>query len=75
VALSEAGQVMALSARGLTADGEPVEKAEFAFASSNEKLATVDATGKVTAVKPGAVTLKAEGSGKATEAKLTIKKK
>ncbi|HYO72309.1 MAG TPA: Ig-like domain-containing protein, partial [Archangium sp.] len=57
VALSEAGQVSALSVRGLTADGEPVEKAEFTFASSDDKVATVDATGKVTAVKSGSANI------------------
>jgi hypothetical protein len=53
VALSEAGQSVALTAKPVTAEGEPVEKAELAFASTNEKVATVDATGKVTAVKSG----------------------
>lgn len=53
VQLSEAGQAVTLAARGLTADGEPVEKAEFEFSSSDAKVATVDATGKVSAVKSG----------------------
>src|SRR5690242_10354825 len=57
VALSEAGQAVTLSAQALTADGEAVEKAEFAFASTNEKVATVDATGKVTAVKSGSANI------------------
>ena len=60
LALSEAGQVLTLSARGMTADGKPVEKAEFQFSTSDAKVATVDATGKVTAVKSGsaAITIK-----------------
>ena len=57
VELSEAGQSVALSARALTADGEAVEKAELAFVSTNTKVATVDATGKVTAVKSGAASI------------------
>lgn len=57
VELSEAGQSVALSARALTADGKVVEKAEFAFASTNEKVATVDVTGKVTAVKSGSANI------------------
>ncbi|HYO54727.1 Ig-like domain-containing protein, partial [Archangium sp.] len=57
VALSEAGQAVTLSAQALTADGEAVEKAELAFASTNEKVATVDATGKVTAVKSGSANI------------------
>jgi uncharacterized protein YjdB len=57
VALSEAGQSVALSAKAVTAEGKPVEKAELAFASTNTKVATVDATGKVTAVKSGAANI------------------
>jgi uncharacterized protein YjdB len=47
----------------------------FSFTTSNEKIATVDAAGKVQAVKPGSATLKAEGGGKSAEVQLTIKKK
>ncbi|MFY0569107.1 Ig-like domain-containing protein [Archangium lansingense] len=57
VELSEAGQAVSLSAQALTADGKPVEKAEIAFASTNDKVATVDATGKVTAVKSGSANI------------------
>ncbi|HEY0095176.1 MAG TPA: Ig-like domain-containing protein [Archangium sp.] len=57
VALSEAGQSVALSAQAVTAEGKPVEKAEIAFASTNTKVATVDATGKVTAVKSGSANI------------------
>jgi uncharacterized protein YjdB len=69
------GESAALAVVAKGSDGAAIQGVSFTFSSSNEKLATVDATGKVTAVKPGAVTIKAEGSGKATEAKLTIKKK
>ena len=41
----------------------------------NEKLATVDATGKVKAVKVGAVTITAKSGDKSAETKSTIKKK
>ncbi|WP_375766238.1 Ig-like domain-containing protein [Archangium gephyra] len=57
VALSEAGESVALSAQAVTAEGKPVEKAELAFASTNTKVATVDATGKVTAVKSGSANI------------------
>ncbi|AKJ05359.1 Ig-like protein group 2 [Archangium gephyra] len=57
VALSEAGQSVALSAQAVTAEGKPVEKAELAFASTNTKVATVDAAGKVTAVKSGSANI------------------
>ena len=45
------------------------------FTSSNAKIATVDATGKVTAVKVGAVTITAKSGDKTADAKITIKKK
>ena len=57
VELSEAGQSVALSAQAVTAEGKAVEKAELAFASTNTKVATVDATGKVTAVKSGSANI------------------
>lgn len=72
VALSEAGQVVALSARGVTAAGEPVEKAEFTFASSDDKVATVDATGKVTAVKSGAAAITVTSGEKSAQAPVEV---
>lgn len=62
--LTEAGQVVALQATALTKDGEPVEKVEFTFASSDPGVASVDATGKVTAVKSGTATITAKGNEK-----------
>ena len=64
---------LAVVAKG--ADGAAIKGVSFTYTTSNEKIATVDASGNVTAVKAGAVTIKAEGGSKATEAKLTIKKK
>lgn len=64
---------LAVVAKG--ADGAAIKGVSFTYSTSNEKIATVDASGNVTAVKAGAVTIKAEGGSKATEAKLTIKKK
>ncbi|MFY0530358.1 Ig-like domain-containing protein [Archangium gephyra] len=64
---------LAVVAKGT--DGAAIKGVSFTFTTSNEKIATVDAAGNVTAVKAGAVTIKAEGGSKATEAKLTIKKK
>jgi uncharacterized protein YjdB len=72
VALSEAGQTVALTAQALTADGEPVEKAEFAFATSDEKVATVDATGKVVAVKSGSATITVTASEKSATAPVEV---
>lgn len=68
------GESAALAVVAKGADGASVQGVAFTFTTSDEKIATVDASGKVTALKPGAVTVKAEGGAKATEAKLTIKK-
>lgn len=68
------GESAALAVVAKGTDGATIQGVSFTFTSSNEKLATVDATGKVTALKPGAVTIKAEGASKAAETKLTIKK-
>ncbi|MBN1209471.1 MAG: Ig-like domain-containing protein [Myxococcaceae bacterium] len=57
------------------ADGAAIKGITATFASSNAKLATVDATGKVTAVKPGAVTITAKSGDKTAATKITIKKK
>ncbi len=72
VALSEAGQTAALTAQALTADGEPVEKAQFEFASSDEKVATVDATGKVVAVKSGSASITVKASEKSATAAVEV---
>lgn len=64
---------LAVVAKGT--DGAAIKGVSFTYTTSDEKVATVDATGKVTAVKAGAVTIKAEGGSKAAETKLTIKKK
>ncbi|PTL75316.1 alpha-fucosidase [Vitiosangium sp. GDMCC 1.1324] len=69
------GESAALTVVAKGTDGAAIKGVSFTYATSDEKVATVDATGKVTAVKAGAVTIKAEGGSKATEAKLTIKKK
>lgn len=68
------GESAALAVVAKGSDGAAIQGVSFTFTTSNAKLATVDATGKVTALKPGTVTVKAEGGAKATEAKLTIKK-
>lgn len=68
------GESATLAAVAKAADGAAIKGVSFSFTSSNEKIATVDATGTVKAVKAGAATIKAESGGKATEAKLTIKK-
>jgi uncharacterized protein YjdB len=69
------GESAALAVVAKGTDGAAIQGVSFTFTTSNAKLATVDATGKVTALKAGAVTVKAEGGSKAAETKLTIKKK
>jgi hypothetical protein len=74
-AAMKVGQSIALKVSAKAADGAAIAGVTPAFASSNEKLATVDATGKVTAVKVGIVTITAKSGGKTANAKITIKKK
>ncbi|MFL5358309.1 Ig-like domain-containing protein [Archangium sp.] len=69
------GESAALAVVAKGTDGAAIKGVSFTYTTSDAKVATVDATGKVTAVKAGAVTLKAEGGSKAAETKLTIKKK
>jgi len=69
------GESAQLNVVAKAADGGAITGVSHTFTSSNEKLATVDATGKVTAVKPGAVTITAKNGDKTADAKITIKKK
>lgn len=69
------GETATLAAVAKGTDGAAIKGVSFSFTSSDEKVATVDATGNVKAVKPGSATITAAGAGKTTEAKLTIKKK
>jgi len=69
------GESVALKVSAKAADGAAIAGVTPTFTSSNEKLATVDATGKVTAVKVGAVTITAKSGDKTADAKITIKKK
>lgn len=70
--LTEAGQTATLTAKGLTKDGERVEKAKFTFASSDSAVATVDATGHVTAVKSGSATITAKTDEKSGAARIEV---
>ncbi|MFL5343998.1 MAG: Ig domain-containing protein [Hyalangium sp.] len=69
------GQTAMLNVSAKTADGKAIAGVTPTFTSSNDKLATVDATGKVTAVKVGAVTITAKSGDKTAVAKINIKKK
>jgi uncharacterized protein YjdB len=69
------GQTAMLKVAAKSADGNAIAGVTPTFTSSNPKLATVDATGKVTAMKVGAVTITAKSGDKTADAKITIKKK
>lgn len=69
------GQSATLTVTAKAADGKAIAGMTPMFTSSNPKLATVDATGKVTAVKVGVVTITAKSGDKSADAKITIKKK
>lgn len=69
------GESATLNIAAKAADGAAIAGVTPTFTSSNAKLATVDATGKVTAVKPGAVTITAKSGDKTAATKITIKKK
>jgi uncharacterized protein YjdB len=62
-----------IAAKG--ADGAAIAGVASTFTSSNAKIATVDATGTVKAVKAGAVTITAKSGAKTADTKITIKKK
>ena len=68
------GESTAVAVVAKGTDGATIQGVSFTFTSSNDKIATVDATGKIQGVKPGSTTLKAEGGGKSAEAQVTIKK-
>jgi len=69
------GESMALKVIAKAADGAAITGITPAFTSSNEKLATVDASGTVKAVKVGAVTITAKNGDKTADTKITIKRK
>src|SRR5207253_10287868 len=69
------GETADLKVSSKSSGGEAIARVTPTFTSSNEKLATVDATGKVKAVKVGAVTITAKSGDKTAETKITIKKK
>ena len=74
-ATMKVGESVELKVSAKAADGAAIAGVTPTFTSSNEKLATVDATGKVTAVKVGAVTISAKSGDKTADTKITIKKK
>ncbi|MCY3698541.1 MAG: Ig-like domain-containing protein [Gemmatimonadetes bacterium] len=66
------GDTLRLAAEALDANGHPVENAEFSWASSDETVATVDASGLVTAIAAGAATMTASSGTASGTAELTV---
>ncbi len=57
LALSDAGKSAIVTPNALNADGKPMTGLTFQYTSSDPAVATVDGTGKVTAVKSGTATI------------------
>ncbi len=72
VSFSEAGKKESLKATALTADGKPVEGVKFEFASSDAKVATVDANGTVIAVKSGSTKVEVKGGEKSATVPVVV---
>ena len=68
------GDSVSVAATAKDAKGANIQGIGVTFSSSDEKIATVDGSGKVTAVKAGSATIKAESGGKSVEAPIAIKK-
>ena len=64
----------AFAATGFDSNGQPISDVTFVWTSSNESVATVDATGRATGVSPGEATITAEApSGVTASATLQVK--
>jgi uncharacterized protein YjdB len=70
------GESAQLNAVAKAADGAVITGVSYTFSSSNDKLAIVDETGKVTGVKPGVatITVTVKNGEKTAEAKITVKR-
>lgn len=66
------GQSVQLLAQALDASGNPVNGVTFAWSSSNTGFATVSATGQVSAVAPGTVSVTATANGKSGSVSITV---
>lgn len=72
VSLTEAGKKETLKATAVTADGKPMEGVKFEFASSDPKVATVDAKGTVVSVKSGSATVEIKGGDKSAKVPVEV---
>ena len=66
------GEALQLSAAAFDENGQAVSGAEFSWESSNTSVATVDATGLVTAVAAGTATITASAGDVRTSVEITV---
>ena len=66
------GHTLRLAAEALDANGHPVQDAEFSWASSDEAVAAVSASGLVTAIAAGAATITASSGAVSATAEITV---
>lgn len=67
-----AGQVVPIRVQGFNRLGEPVDKPELTYQSSDASVAAVDGAGLVFARDPGAVTIEVSGGGVTATAALRV---
>lgn len=75
-AIVYAGDTLQLNAIMTDKNGEPISTAGSRWTSSSKSIATVDGSGKVTAIKSGKVTITCkalDGSGKSAKCTITVK--
>jgi len=72
--LAKAGETAAIKASGKDAEGKVIPSATFTFASADEKIATVDATGAVKAVKKGKTKITVTSGDKTATVEIVVKK-
>ena len=66
------GEALQLSAEALDENGRPIPGVEFSWESSNTSVATVDATGLVTAVAAGTATITASAGDVQATVEITV---
>lgn len=66
------GATLRLTARGVTAAGDSLDRPAAAWASENERVATVDAAGTLTAHRPGSALIRATIEGVSGWAQVTV---
>ena len=66
------GEALQLSAEALDENGRPIPGVEFSWESSNTSVATVDATGLVTAVAAGTATITASAGDVRATVEITV---